>query len=114
MTAVFVVNWNDMSASIRALQFGALAGPASCGFWWTTLPTSTRVMPSAPAARGPLSSGSRPIGVRRGVQPRRRVAARRGATHVLIMNNDAVLAPDALDQLIAADADSFPGACWHR
>jgi len=36
------------------------------------------------------------------------VAARRGASHILIMNNDAELAHDALDQLMAADAD-LPG-----
>jgi GT2 family glycosyltransferase len=38
-----------------------------------------------------------------------RVAVQRGATHVLVMNNDAVLAPDALDVLAKADLE-YPGS----
>jgi hypothetical protein len=108
VTAVVVVNWNDTSASIRALNSARaavlplriLVDNASA------IDPSPAVRVSCPATiveRLPVNRGYA-AACNHGID----VAARLGASHVLIMNNDAELAPDALDKLIAAETD-LPG-----
>jgi GT2 family glycosyltransferase len=108
LIAVVVVNWNDTSASIRALNSARsraaplriLVDNAS------TIDPSGAVLAGSPGAvveRLPVNRGYA-AACNRGVD----VAVRRGASHVLIMNNDAELVPGALDELIAADRQ-LPG-----
>ncbi len=108
MIAVLVVNWNDAWASIRALNSARsetevlriLVDNASA------VDPRDVVLANCPGTvieRLPANGGYA-AACNRGVE----VAARRGASHVLIMNNDAELAPGALEELSVADTE-LPG-----
>jgi GT2 family glycosyltransferase len=108
VVAVVVVNWNDTSASIRALNSAQSTVPLLRILVDNASPIdpSAAVLVSCPGTiveRLPVNRGYA-AACNHGID----VAAMHGASHVLIMNNDAELAPDALDKLIAAETD-LPG-----
>ena len=102
MIAVVVVNWNDTASSVRALLSARAADdvlPVLIDNASEDDPTGavTAACPAAVVERLEYNRGYA-AACNRGVA----VAAEHGATHVLVMNNDAVLAAGALDQLSAA------------
>lgn len=100
-----IVNYNDADASIRALQsirssetvLAVLVDSSSVDD-----PTAA-VAAACPDARVERMSENLGYAAACNHGVRRAIAA--GADHVLVMNNDAVLAPDALDQLHAAERE---------
>lgn len=108
MIAVLVVNWNDAPASARALDSARAASevmPILVDNASDTDPTF-EVRSGCPVARIERLPSNRGYAAacNHGVE----VAIQAGASHILVMNNDAVLAPGALDALRAADTD-LPG-----
>jgi GT2 family glycosyltransferase len=106
--AVLVVNWNDASASIRALN----SARSTSGLLRILVDNASDVDPRDAVLAGCPGTAVERLPTNRGYAGACNhgveVAAGRGASHVLIMNNDAALAPDALDALIAADRQ-LPG-----
>jgi GT2 family glycosyltransferase len=101
--AVIVVNWNDTAASIRALQSARASEdvlPILVDNGSDDDPTDA-VGAACPQAR--VERLSRNSGYAAACNSGVRLAATLGASHVVMMNNDAELAPDALDQLSVAD-----------
>ncbi|HEY6425739.1 MAG TPA: glycosyltransferase family 2 protein [Acidimicrobiales bacterium] len=106
--AVIVVNWNDTSASIRALRSARAKSQllrilVDNGSATDPRPEVLARCPGSVVERLPANRGYA-AACNRGIE----IAATRGASHVLIMNNDAELARDALDELMAADTE-IPG-----
>jgi GT2 family glycosyltransferase len=106
--AVVVVNWNDTPASIRALRSRGARDdvlPILVDNASAVDPTDAVVSrcPGALVTRLAANRGYA-AACNHGVD----VAARAGATHVLVMNNDAELTPGALDALRQAD-EELPG-----
>jgi len=109
MIAVVIVNWNDTAASIRALRSVQTSEPVL-----TILvdnaslddPTAAvrDALPGTQVLRLPANCGYA-AACNHGV----RAAVAAGAEHLLVMNNDAELAPEALDRLVAADRQ-HPGS----
>jgi GT2 family glycosyltransferase len=101
--AVVVVNWNDEQTSVRALQSVRASDPTlpilvdnASTIDPTTLVKAT--VPNICVERMAANAGYA-AACNRGVE----VAMAIGAEHVLLMNNDAELLPDALDRLVAVD-----------
>jgi GT2 family glycosyltransferase len=108
LTAIVVVNWNDTSASVRALLSARSEGPllrilVDNGSATDPSEAIRTSCPDAIIERLPVNRGYA-AACNHGVE----VAARLGASHVLIMNNDAQLTENAVDELAAADAE-LPG-----
>jgi GT2 family glycosyltransferase len=103
--AIVIVNWNDAAASIDALRSVHASDPvlrvlvdnASSD---DPTDATLAVFPDAIVDRRPRNTGYA-AACNRGV----RVAIEQGASHVLVMNNDAQLAPDALDELLRAERE---------
>jgi GT2 family glycosyltransferase len=109
MLAVVIVNWNDTAASIRALRSVRATEPVVTILVDNASPDDPTAavlaaQPETQMLRLAANEGYA-AACNRGV----RAAAAAGAEHVLVMNNDAELAPDALDRLAAA-AREHPGA----
>jgi GT2 family glycosyltransferase len=105
MLAVVIVNWNDTTASIRALRSVEATEPVLTILVDNSSlddPTGAvlAAKPEAQILRLPANRGYA-AACNHGV----RAAAAAGAEHVLVMNNDAELAPEALDLLAAAERD---------
>jgi N-acetylglucosaminyl-diphospho-decaprenol L-rhamnosyltransferase len=108
MIAVVIINWNDTAASVRAL--------CSVHATETVIPilvdndSREDPTPEVLAARPDAlverltENGGYAAACNHGI----RAAAAAGADRVLVMNNDAELAPDALDRLAEADRE-HPG-----
>ncbi len=108
MLAVVIVNWNDTDASIRALRSVGASEPAIAILVDNHShddPTAAVVASCPDAAVERLGENT---GYAAACNHGIRIAAARGADRVLVMNNDAELASDALDRLTAADR-SRPG-----
>jgi GT2 family glycosyltransferase len=107
--AVVVVNWNDTETSVRALRSARakeLVVPILVDNASATDPTQAArdVVPDAVVQRLPVNAGYA-AACNRGTE----IAIALGARFVLVMNNDAELAPDALDRLVSA-GDQRPGS----
>jgi GT2 family glycosyltransferase len=106
--AVLVVNWNDEAASIRALR----SVPATEKVLPVLVDNGSDVDPTEAVRDASVGARIERLKANRGYGAACNhgvaVAEKFGATHVLLMNNDAELEPGALDQLVAADRD-FPG-----
>lgn len=109
LIAVVVVNWNDTAASLRALEsikvrpdvLRVLVDNHS-----DDDPTAEVGTALADVVVERLSTNA---GYAAACNEGVRVGVARGATHVLLMNNDAELDADALDAFAAADAE-HPGS----
>lgn len=108
MLGVVVVNWNDAEASVGALRSARAAAPVvrvlvDNASEEDPRPAVAAAVPDAIVVRRPTNGGYA-AGCNAGVD----VALAAGAESVLVLNNDARLAPGALDRLAAVDATS-PG-----
>lgn len=108
MLAVVVVNWNDTNASIRALQSVRASKPVRSILVDNASPEDpsaavASMRPEVHVERLPENLGYA-AACNHGV----RMAIATGADRVLVMNNDAILAPDALDRMDEAH-DQHPG-----
>jgi GT2 family glycosyltransferase len=109
MLAVVIVNWNETNASIRALQSVHASSPVVSFLVDSDSaddPSDTvaRACPDVRIERLPANLGYA-AACNHGV----RSAIAAGAERVLVMNNDAVLAPGALDRMDHAERER-PGS----